>query len=87
MYAYSLNSNNSAKKHKTSYTKKYQKHEAISFSYYIVQNGNDYARPVTYFGEDAAQVFVNRILQESKDINYLYSKEAVKPMKLSGRIT
>ncbi|XP_054272892.1 uncharacterized protein LOC128993158 [Macrosteles quadrilineatus] len=66
-----------------SYTKKYQKHDAISFSYYIVHEEHSYATLVTYFGEDAAQVFVKRLFNESKKISYLYSKEAAKPMELS----
>ncbi|XP_054267190.1 uncharacterized protein LOC128989333 [Macrosteles quadrilineatus] len=48
-----------------------------------VQEEHNYARPVTYFGEDAAQVFVERLFNESKKISYLYSKEAAKPMELS----
>lgn len=69
--------------HTGPYTTKYQKHLAISFSYYIVQHGKEYAKPTTYFGEDAAQVFVNKLLEESKKIEYLYSKEAIKPMEIT----
>ncbi|XP_054283625.1 uncharacterized protein LOC129000686 [Macrosteles quadrilineatus] len=66
-----------------SYTKKYQKHDAISFSYYIVNEEHNYGTPVTYFGEDAPRMFVDRMLEETKKIRHLYSKEAVKPIILS----
>lgn len=68
---------------KRSYTKKYQKHEAISFSYYIVYSNGDYAQPVKYFGRDAAQVFVESMLQESRQIHQLYSSSAAKPMDIT----
>lgn len=64
-------------------TTKYQKHEAISFSYYIAQDGNDYGEPVEYFGEDAAQEFVIKLLEESKKIKNLYSTKAALPMELT----
>ena len=48
---------------KESYTKKYQKHEPISFSYYIkCFDDNVFSQePSTYTGEDAAQRFVEML--------------------------
>lgn len=68
---------------KRCYTEKYQKHEAISFCYYIVQDGNHYGEPKEYFGEDAAQEFVNHLLEESHEISQLYSTESALPMELT----
>ena len=53
-----------------SYTKKYQKHEAISFSYYIKSfDDNVYESKLRkYTGEDAMEKFVDWIEEDVKDI-------------------
>ena len=53
-----------------SYTKKYQKHEPISFSYYIKCFDNNVVKPVlrTYTGEDAVQKFVEWLEEDIIEI-------------------
>ena len=53
-----------------SYTKKYQKHESISFSYYIISfDDNVYESKLRkYTGEDAMEKFVDWIEEDVKDI-------------------
>ena len=65
-----------------SYTKKYQKHEPISFSYYIKSfDDNVYESKLRkYTGEDAMEKFVNWIEEDVKDIANI---QDVKMMKLS----
>ena len=55
---------------KESYTKKYQKHEPISFSYYIkCFDDNVFSQePRTYTGEDAAQRFVEMLEKDTIEI-------------------
>ena len=54
---------------KNKYTRKYQKHEPISFSYYIkCSYRNDFLEPRTYTGIDAMQKFVEWIEQDVKNI-------------------
>ena len=62
---------------KESYTKKYQKHEPISFSYYIkCFDDNVFSQePTTYTGEDAAQRFVEML---EKDIIEIANNPAKK---------
>ncbi|XP_066905881.1 uncharacterized protein [Halyomorpha halys] len=57
-----------------SYTKKYQKHKPISFSYYIKYSNGNYKEPVVYVGEDAPKKFVEMLKQESEEIKKIYSK-------------
>ena len=54
----------------SSYTKKYQKHEPISFSYYIRSfNDNVYkSKLINYTGEDAMEKFVEWIEEDVKEI-------------------
>ena len=65
-----------------SYTKKYQKHEPISFSYYIKSfDDNVYESKLRkYTGEDAMEKFVEWIEEDVKDIANIPD---VKMMKLS----
>ena len=65
-----------------SYTKKYQKHEPISFSYYIKSfDDNVYESKLRkYTGEDAMEKFVEWIEEDVKDIANI---QDVKMMKLS----
>ena len=65
-----------------SYTKKYQKHEPISFSYYIKSfDDNVYESKLRkYTGEDAMEKFVDWIEEDVKDIANI---QDVKMMKLS----
>ena len=66
-----------------SYTKKYQKHESISFSYYIISfDDNVYESKLRkYTGEDAMEKFVDWIEEDVKDIANIPD---VKMMKLSS---
>ena len=66
-----------------SYTKKYQKHEPISFSYYIISfDDNVYESKLRkYTGEDAMEKFVDWIEEDVKDIANIPD---VKMMKLSS---
>ena len=54
----------------SSYTKKYQKHEPISFSYYIkCFDDNVFSRkPITYTGLDAMQKFVESLEKDVTEI-------------------
>ena len=54
----------------SSYTNKYQKHEPISFSYYIKCFDDNVFKPVlrSYTGEDAAQKFVKMLEEDIKII-------------------
>ena len=54
----------------SSYTNKYQKHEPISFSYYIKCLNDNVFKPVlrSYTGEDAAQKFVEMLEEDIKII-------------------
>ena len=54
----------------SSYTKKYQKHEPISFSYYIkCYNDNVYESKIRkYTGENAMEKFVERLEEDVKEI-------------------
>ncbi|XP_054256909.1 uncharacterized protein LOC128981938 [Macrosteles quadrilineatus] len=61
---------------KRSYTYSYQKHEAISFCYYI--SGSE-KPPTTYFGEDAGRKFVEVLKKEAVEIKQIYEK--IIPMK------
>jgi len=56
----------------SSYTVSYQKHEPISFTYYVVRSDGVFEEPVVYFGEDAASVFVNKMEEESARLTDLY---------------
>ena len=62
-----------------SYTKKYQKHEPISFSYYIKCFDDTVYEPVirTYTGEDAAQKFVKMLEEDIKIIANIPKKEVI----------
>ena len=62
-----------------SYTKKYQKHEPISFSYYIKCFDDNVFEPVlrSYTGEDAMQKFVEWLENDVKEIAKIPSKEMI----------
>lgn len=55
-----------------SYTNQYQKHEPISFCYYIKYQHEDYKAPVEYFGEDAAKQFYKCVKEETIKIGKIY---------------
>ena len=67
----------------SSYTKKYQKHEPISFSYYIkCFDDNVFSQePRTYTGEDAMQKFVEwleediKIIANIPEVDMIFGKE------------
>lgn len=48
-----------------SYTTAYQKHEPISFSYYVKYANGSYKPPVTYVGLDAPKVFMEMLTEET----------------------
>lgn len=52
-----------------SYTLKYRKHDAVSFSIYIVYADGDYGPAVTYSGQ--AKIFVYSMFNESRKIHIL----------------
>ena len=66
-----------------SYTKKYQKHNIISFSYFIICFNDSVYKPVlrTYTGPDAAQKFVEmleediRIITNIPEVDMIFGKE------------
>ena len=62
-----------------SYTKKYQKHEPISFSYYIKCFDDDVFEPVlrSYTGEDAMQKFVEWLENDVKEIANIPVKKMI----------
>ena len=61
---------------KKSYTHKYQKHEPISFSYYIKCFVNNVYKPVltSYTGKDAMEKFIEWLEEDIKYINDISSK-------------
>ena len=63
----------------SSYTKKYQKHEPISFSYYIKCFDDNVFKPVlrSYTGEDAMQKFVEWLEKDVKEIAYIPEKTMI----------
>ena len=62
-----------------SYTKKYQKHEPISFSYYIKCFDNSVYEPrlSTYTGKDAMDVFIKWLEEDVKAIANIKPKEMI----------
>lgn len=58
----------------TSFTMAYQNHEPISFCYYIASSTGFYKPPYVYRGPNAAQVFVERLKVEAKEIQEIYKK-------------
>ena len=62
-----------------SYTKKYQKHEPISFTYYIKCFDNSVYEPrlSTYTGKDAMDVFIKWLEEDAKAIANIEPKEMV----------
>ena len=62
-----------------SYTKKYQKHEPISFTYYIKCFNDSVCEPIlrTYTGKDAMDVFINWLEEDVKAIANIEPKEMV----------
>ena len=62
-----------------SYTKKYQKHEPISFSYYIKCFDDNVFEPVlrSYTGEDAMQNFVEWLENDVKEIANIPEKKMI----------
>ena len=63
----------------SSYTKKYQKHEPISFSYYIKCFDDNVFEPRlrSYTGEDAMEKFVKWLEEDVKDIAKIPVKEMI----------
>lgn len=61
------------------YTIKYQKHQPVSFTYYVKYANGHYKHPVDYVGEDAARMFVTLMERESIAIKEIYDK--VVPLK------
>lgn len=57
-----------------SYTEAYQKHEPISFCYYIASTTGIFKAPFVYRGPNAPQVFMERIKEEALEIQRLYRK-------------
>ena len=64
---------------KKSYTHKYQKHEPISFSYYIKCFDNNVYKPVlrSYTGKDAMEKFIEWLEEDIKYINDISSKPLI----------
>ena len=64
---------------KSSYTKPYQKHESISFCYYIKCFDDEVYKPklVSYTGEDAAQKFVEMLEEDIKIIANIPEKKMI----------
>jgi len=63
-------------------TEKLQKHEACGFSYVVVSEREDYCKPpVVYRGDDAAEKFLEKLLEEQQRIETLL-KDIV-PMQLT----
>ena len=62
-----------------SYTKKYQKHEPISFTYYIKCFNDSVSEPVlrTYTGKDAMDVFISWLEEDVKNIANIEPKEMI----------
>ena len=63
----------------SSYTNKYQKHEPISFSFYIKCFDDNVFKPVlrSYTGEDAAQKFVKMLEEDIKIIANISEKKMI----------
>ena len=62
-----------------SYTKKYQKHEPISFTYYIKCFDDSVCEPIlcTYTGKDAMDVFIKWLKEDVKAIANIKPKEMI----------
>ena len=70
---------------KDSYTEKIQKHEPVSFCYYITYMNDFYKKPVLYKGKNAPAKFIEMITEEMKNIynNHLASRQH-KPMIITN---
>ena len=64
-----------------SYTMKYQKHEPMSFCYYVKYQHEDYKPPVVYRGPHAPEKFIEMLREEVKEIEHIYND--IKPMNLT----
>ncbi|GBL95419.1 hypothetical protein AVEN_154816-1 [Araneus ventricosus] len=56
----------------SAYTERYQKHEPISFCYYIAYAHGFYKEPVTYRGPNASKHFMMLLKQEAEEIFQIY---------------
>ncbi|GBN66552.1 hypothetical protein AVEN_56711-1 [Araneus ventricosus] len=56
----------------SAYTERYQKHEPISFCYYIAYAHGFYKDPVTYRGPNASKHFMMLLKQEAEEIFQIY---------------
>ena len=65
--------------YKESYTKQYQKHEPSSFCYCIKCFDNEVYEPklVSYTGEDEAQIFVEMLEEDIREITNIPEKKMI----------
>lgn len=54
------------------YTEAYQKHEPVSFCYYVVSATGIFKEPYVYRGPDAGKIFIEKIKEEAKEIQQIY---------------
>ena len=52
---------------------RYQKHEAISSCYYIINQHGSYKPPVVYRGENASKISIEMLIQEAMEIQTTYT--------------
>lgn len=55
-----------------SYTEAYQKHEPVSFCYYVVSKTGIMKEPYVYRGLDAAKIFLEKMKEEAEEIQRIY---------------
>ncbi|XP_066933395.1 uncharacterized protein [Clytia hemisphaerica] len=67
---------------KTSWTNKYQEQRACSFAYHIVSTDKRYySDPKLYFGENAAEIFIDMLLREEKILRkWLFRQTPMHPL-------
>lgn len=63
-----------------SYRMPYQKHEAVSFCYYIIYAHGQYKPPVVYRGKDASKKFMECLCAEAEEIENIYN--STRPLEI-----
>lgn len=63
-----------------SYNMRYQKHEAMCFSYFIIYQHGLYKPPVVYRGKNAAKIFMETLAEDAKEIGRIY--HTPKPLEI-----
>ena len=79
---------NEKKNSNESYTNKYQKHVACSYSYKLVCVDDKFSKPSkSYLGEDAVCNFISSMIKESKYCSDIMKKHFIKELVMTEKDT